>query len=97
MKKLITILTLIIFVISCSPKSTPCAGVSLIPKPDSSQALAGKEIFTAKCGKCHELKNPGDYTPTKWIGLINEMAPKAQLTDEEKQHVLAYVQANAKQ
>jgi cytochrome c2 len=96
MKKSIVILVLIVFIVSCSHKTVPTTSV-VIPKPDSPEAIAGKEVFTAKCGKCHELKNPADYTPKKWISIVNEMAPKAKLDDTEKKNVLAYVQSNAKQ
>jgi hypothetical protein len=96
MKKIVTITALIIFVISCSPKTAPTATM-VIPKPNSPEAIAGKEIFTAKCGKCHDLKNPSDYTPKEWIKLVDKMAPKANLDDTEKKNVLAYVQSNAKQ
>jgi hypothetical protein len=95
MKKIAIIVALIVFIVSCSHKTTPAASI-VIPKADSPEAIAGKEVFTAKCGKCHELKDPADYTPKKWISIVNDMAPKAKLDATEKKNVLAYVQANAK-
>lgn len=64
---------------------------------DPSAALtAGKLTFEGKCGRCHGLKNTTDYTADRWVKLVDWMAPKARLTDDEKKNVLAYVQANAK-
>lgn len=95
MKKITTILALIVFIVSCSHKTTPSTSVVIL-KPDSPEAIAGKQVFTAKCGTCHELKDPADYTPKKWISIVNDMAPKAKLNATEKKNVLTYVQANAK-
>jgi mono/diheme cytochrome c family protein len=56
----------------------------------------GHTIYTTKCGKCHGLKNPADFTSAKWDGILKVMAPKAKLNDAETAQVAAYVKANAK-
>ncbi len=69
-----------------------------VENPASPAAIAdGKITFESKCNRCHALKNPADYDATRWVKLVNWMAPKAQLNDTEKSNVLAYLQANAKQ
>jgi hypothetical protein len=95
MKKILALITIIIIIVSCSHKTTPTTSVA-IAKPDSPEALAGKVVFTAKCGTCHELKNPGDYTAQQWTPIVKEMSRKAKLDDTDKANVLAYVQSNAK-
>jgi cytochrome c5 len=68
------------------------------PTPASPANIAdGKATFESKCGRCHALKSPADYDATRWVKLVDWMAPKAQLNDTEKANVIAYVQANAKQ
>lgn len=62
----------------------------------SSPEMLGQATFNVKCGKCHGLKVTTDYTADKWISIMQVMAPKAQLSDGEKETVLAYVKANAK-
>ncbi len=57
----------------------------------------GEAIFKAKCGKCHGLKNPGDYTSDRWDGILKVMFPRAKLEGAEQHEVLAYIKANAKQ
>jgi len=59
-------------------------------------AIAGQATFNAKCGRCHGYKIPSDYTVDRWISIMQVMAMKANLTDIEKENVLAYVKANAK-
>jgi cytochrome c5 len=56
----------------------------------------GQAIYSAKCGQCHGLKVTTDYTADRWITVMQVMAPKARLTDVEKENVLAYVKFNAK-
>lgn len=61
-----------------------------------SAEMLGQSTFNAKCGKCHGLKVTTDYTADRWISIMQVMATKAQLSDSEKENVLAYVKANAK-
>lgn len=61
-----------------------------------SPEMLGQATFTAKCGRCHGLKNTADFTADRWVGIMESMAQKARLDDSEKQNVLAYVKANAK-
>jgi mono/diheme cytochrome c family protein len=57
---------------------------------------AGHTVYTSKCGRCHGLKDPANYTAERWEPILKSMAPKARLSDEETAQVRAYVQANAK-
>jgi mono/diheme cytochrome c family protein len=56
----------------------------------------GQGTFNAKCGKCHGLKATSDFTADRWVNILQVMAIKANLTEGEKENVLAYVKANAK-
>lgn len=56
----------------------------------------GQATFNAKCGSCHGFKVTTDYTANRWITVMQVMAVKANLSDVEKENVLAYVKANAK-
>jgi cytochrome c5 len=73
------------------------AGISpMSEKKESAQVIAGKEVFKAKCGRCHELKAPENYSAAKWTKIVDWMAPKAKLETSEKENVLAYVSFYAK-
>ena len=63
---------------------------------NSADMLAGSKIYRASCGKCHELKDAGSYKKIQWNSIMNTMAPKAKLDDQQKSQVLAYVLYNAK-
>ncbi len=60
-------------------------------------AISGQSTYNAKCGRCHGLKVVSEYTVDRWISVMQVMAMKAHLSDIEKENVLAYVKANAKQ
>ena len=56
----------------------------------------GEDLYSLRCGRCHGLPTPSEYTVADWKPIMAAMAPKAKLTAEETNWVLAYVNANAK-
>ena len=78
-----------------SPNTLPPLDVSKMSAQEKA-ALAGQSTYNAKCNRCHGYKVTFDYTVDRWISIMQVMAVKANLTDIEKENVLAYVEANAK-
>ena len=73
------------FLASCTPKPAVAEGT----KTDNAEKLAaGKTIFQNSCGRCPDLPNPTAHSAQEWVGIMNSMAPKAKLNDE--QHALVY-------
>lgn len=90
MKKFLPIVAITaFFVYSCTPKTTPVAEGS--QKSASEKLAEGKTIYDNSCGKCHELPAPTAYTSEAWVGIMNSMAPKAKLTEEQHKLVYDYV------
>jgi mono/diheme cytochrome c family protein len=89
---------------SSTPAPTPAPVTTTVSTTETAPVGAaetasidqGHAIYTTKCGKCHGLKNPADFTPTRWDGILKVMAAKAKLNDVETAQVAAYVKANAK-
>lgn len=73
---------------------------SSVPPPLETQRNVsmekGKTVFVSKCGSCHGLKNPGDYTVDQWNNILKIEIPKAKLDKKEAEQVTAYLHANAK-
>jgi len=106
MKKYLYSLALVgAIVYSCKTQTTPSVPVS----PQTSEtpempALAsnadilkkGEDLYNLRCGKCHGLPVPSEYTVADWKPIMEAMAPKAKLNAEETNWVLTYVNANAK-
>ena len=89
MKKVISILAIAgIAAISCTPKTVPAAKSETF----AAEKLAeGKTIFENSCGKCHDLPEPTAFTSVQWVGIMNAMAPKAKLTEDQHKLVYDYV------
>lgn len=89
MKKIITISSFIILILtSCTPK----VAVTSEPIKISENTLAqGKTIFENACKRCHDLPDPEAHTSVQWVGIMNSMAPKAKLNEEQHQWVYDYV------
>ncbi len=86
---------------SASTGSTGIEGTKTVANPrekspEENAAIAGQATFNAKCGKCHGLKPAQDYTATRWAQILAVMAPRANLTEEERNNVYEYVKANSK-
>ena len=104
MKKIVVLFSLIAIVIGCSKKIAPVTTTAPVKEAEATVVAAakvgslesGKIIYEAKCGKCHDLPVVDNYSASRWVGLIDWMAPKAKLAEQDKVDVLAYVQANAK-
>lgn len=79
-----------ILLASCTPKTSTVAPIG--PAVSSAEQLAqGKTIFENSCGRCHKLPDPTAHTSVQWVGIMNSMAPKAKLTDEQHQWVYDYI------
>lgn len=83
-------------IFACSRKTVAVAGTPTDNAAHMALTEQGKTVYTAKCGRCHGLKNTANYTATSWENILQKMAPKAKLTEEETMQVHAYVIANAK-
>lgn len=88
--------------LSCAKKSTPSTTSTNEPSFVSKTAVAeadiaaGHQLYDQNCGRCHRLFSPVEFKEKRWDRIVDEMAPKARLSAEEKSKVLAYVKANAK-
>lgn len=92
MKKLIgtSLLAALLFA-SCTPKAVATTTAPAAATSTSEQLAQGKTIFENSCKKCHGLPKPDDFTSVEWVGIMNSMAPKARLTDEQHQWVYDYI------
>jgi hypothetical protein len=103
MKKTIFYLALVITVIqACQKKALPTittrttepskpVTVAVNVKPDIAM---GKIIFTNRCGRCHALPEPAQFTAVRWDGILTIMIPRARLDKEQEIHVTTYIKAN---
>lgn len=81
----------LVLLASCAPKATPVAEAPKSVTSTAEQIAQGKTIFETACKRCHDLPEPTKFTSVEWVGIMNSMAPKAKLTDEQHQWVYDYV------
>ncbi|MGF1692406.1 molybdopterin-dependent oxidoreductase [Photobacterium kagoshimensis] len=62
---------------------------------DTKQSI-GEELFYQRCTMCHSAKDPKQYTKTQWHGITKSMFPRAGLNPIEREEVMAFLEANAK-
>jgi cytochrome c5 len=69
------------------------------PNTVASEVSEGHLIYETRCSKCHMAFDIMEFSEIKWIHEIDKMAPKANLSPEEKlklsKHILSYREANA--
>ena len=76
------------------------AGDSLIISSDSliqeqKKIVGGKVLYKSRCGKCHKLHKPSEYTAKEWKRNLIVMKDKAELTKAEYQLIIGYLSANS--
>lgn len=51
----------------------------------------GYVLYRRKCGNCHYLYRPAEFTEMKWKSVMPVMSLKAKLSPEEKNLILNYI------
>ncbi len=70
--------------------------VEQLPGQNNDNLTKGKLIWSTGCDKCHEAYNPNTRSMAEWRPILKKMMPKAQLSGEESQHLLAVFNHYAK-
>jgi hypothetical protein len=55
----------------------------------------GRTLYAVRCSRCHELYDPGRYTPGRWEAAVREMTPRSGLSGDEERLVVQYLVAVA--
>ena len=51
----------------------------------------GRTLYSNNCGSCHQLYLPNRFSTAIWEKNLNEMQPKAKITDEQKLLIYKYL------
>ncbi|MEO8146126.1 MAG: hypothetical protein ABI723_00750 [Bacteroidia bacterium] len=103
MKNSIVILLMLLIIFSCSKKTTPTSAQQPVqqPKVDSTSVpvdmTMAENQFKQTCGSCHALPSPAKHIAAEWPNTVNRMQRKKGFDDSQKEQILAYLVANAKQ
>ncbi len=56
----------------------------------------GQALYRARCSSCHRPYEPNERTVGDWGAQLDRMAARAHLSPEDRDAILGYLQANAK-
>lgn len=93
--------------VACFPKSGPVPGpvspemaqaaINKWPGTTESSLAEGRQLFTARCNKCHGYPDVNAKAEGEWPHILDEMAEKAKLDGAQKNKVLHFVLASRMQ
>ena len=63
------------------------------PDLTAESVSAGRDLFVAHCGECHDHPDVAAVPDAEWPGIAREMAEKAELKPGEGDSVLRFIQA----
>jgi hypothetical protein len=80
-----------------APEITPAMTKLGQASGDSFEKLvAGRRLLATRCTTCHALEPVSKYTVQEWGGIVEDMADRSGLKNEEQQEIQAYLAAARK-
>lgn len=92
------VLVLAVALAACTSMK-PGSGLLPPPLPGGAAGLSDGEIaqardlYVAKCAKCHGFHHPAEYTETNWSYWMTKMSRKSKLEADEEQLLTRYLGA----
>jgi Dihaem cytochrome c len=59
--------------------------------------VQGRDLYVNKCGSCHNLHLPSQYTNQQWHPILIKMQIKAKLSDSQMKLISRYIETNTKE
>lgn len=57
------------------------------------QLVEGRNLYVNKCGSCHSLHLPHQYSKEVWFHNLDEMQERAKISDQDKKLIADYLMA----
>lgn len=94
---------LVLFIAGCAsfqagaPAITPAMVKVAQTSGDSLEKLErGRRLLAMRCTTCHALEPVGNYTVQEWSDIVEDMADRSGLKNDEQQEIRAYLAAARK-
>jgi len=72
------------------------AGPELTPeKPLENTSRSGADLYATHCSRCHQERFATEFTSTQWKTIMLHMRVRANLTAEDANEILKYLQENS--
>jgi cytochrome c5 len=90
-KKIAISLLVIVTLVACKSALYIPVAENVTKNANIDELVKGRASYIDKCSSCHSLYLPEKFTKEEWAKRVDKMAPKAKITDHEKQLILEYV------
>ena len=90
-KKIAISLLVIVTLVACKSALYIPVAENVTKNANIDELVKGRASYIDKCSSCHSLYLPEKFTKEEWAKKVDKMAPKAKITNQEKQLILAYV------
>lgn len=57
----------------------------------STELKAGRKLYVTKCGRCHKLYDPNNYSDADWREWMDKMSKKSRLKPDQKELLSRYI------
>jgi hypothetical protein len=61
------------------------------PTATLSTLQSGRQKYIDRCGGCHSLHLPSEFTDVQWRKAVEDMQARARVSPEEKELILQYL------
>ncbi len=76
-----------------------CATVLYVPTEADAQSqsvsldtlIAGRELYMNRCGSCHNLYLPTQYSKQEWTQILDKMQKPAKIDTTQKELIKKYI------
>jgi hypothetical protein len=65
------------------------------PADASPSAPSHAEVWAQNCGRCHNLRSPGEFSCDQWGIIVHHMSLRANLAAEDSRAILEFLRAAA--
>jgi len=68
-----------------------CAPVA--PGEEEVSTARGAQLWSQNCGRCHNFRDPKEFSDERWAVIVRHMRMRAALTGEEQRAITEFLQA----
>jgi mono/diheme cytochrome c family protein len=65
--------------------------VDKVEKATLAELQQGHDLYVSNCGNCHKLYKPSSQSNVGWKKILNSMAPKAKLNNDQSYLIYRYL------
>jgi cytochrome c5 len=73
------------------------AAIAAIVPHDAAAQRSSVEVWSANCGRCHNIQPPGRYSTKDWTSIVTHMTITARLTKVQADAVMSFLTSGARE